>query len=265
MGEVFALRNVSYTYPTGQEALLDISMKVMEGEILGIVGPNGAGKSTLLMLLDALIPPTSGEIFFRGIRLNDKLRDRKFMYEFRKKVSLVFQDPDVQLFSSTVRKDIAFGPEHLGLNPAELERRIDETLKVFRIEHLAQRHPYNLSYGEKRKAAIATVYPIGSDVILLDEPTSNLDLRSRREVIGLMKEFEDEGKTVVVSSHDLDLILEVASRIYVLNRRIIAEGDPWSVLSDEELLERNDMEVPKLIEIKKLKEELMNLAHAIQR
>jgi len=235
LGKVFTLRNVSYIYPTGQEALSNVSMDIMEGEILGIIGPNGAGKSTLLMLLDALIPPTSGEIFFKGVRLNDKLRDRDFMYEFRKKVSLVFQDPDVQLFSSTVRKDISFGPEHLGLNPAELEKRIYETLKVFRIEHLAERHPYDLSYGEKRKAAIATIYPIDPEVMLLDEPTSNLDLRSRREIIDLMRSFRDEGKTVVVSSHDLDMILEVASKVYVLNKSIVAEGDPWSVLSDEEL------------------------------
>ena len=250
---VFVLRNVSFVYPGGREALRDVSLEVMEGEILGIVGPNGAGKSTLLLLMDALLTPTEGEIYFRGTKINDRIRDKKFMYDFRRRVALVFQDPDVQLFSSTVRKDLEFGPRHLNVDEDEVRRRVEEALRVFGIEHLADRHPYDLSYGEKRKAAVATIHPMDPEVMLLDEPTSNLDLRSRRELIELIKRLNQEGKTVVVSSHDLDFILEIAHRVCLLNRSVVAVGDPRNILSNRELLHRNNLEVPKTLEIENLR------------
>jgi len=233
--KVYELRNVSYRYPTG-EALRGINIEVEKGETLAIVGPNGAGKTTLLKLMDALITPTEGEILFEGKPIRE---DTMTEGEFRRKVGFLFQNPDVMLFSATVLEDVAFGPIHLWGRERGLERAREE-LRRLGIEELADRHPYSLSDGEKRKASIACVTAMEPEVLLLDEPTRDLDLRNRGFVLDMIRDWKGK-RTIVVVTHDLGLI-RLADRVYVVNKEILFEGTPGDLLRPE-LMEKADLGV----------------------
>jgi len=225
---IFDLIDVSYTYPNGRTALESVSLSVYEGEVLGVIGPNGAGKSTLLLIMSLLITPTSGEILFKGENFRRILEDESKIYDFRRRVQLVFQDPDVQLFSSTVKRDVEFGPMHLK-SGKELERSVSSALRLMEIEHLADRHPYELSGGEKRRAAIASVLSIDPEVILMDEPTADLDMRGREILVELIQRMRRK-KTFVISSQDADFILRTADRVILLNKKVVFSGDPKEAL-----------------------------------
>ncbi len=241
---VYELRGVSYRYPTGSWALKGVDIRVERGETLAIVGPNGAGKTTLLKIMDALIMPTEGEVLFEGKPVTEEtMTDRGF----RRKVGFLFQSPDVMLFSATVLEDVAFGPVHLWGKEKGLEKA-RETLKLLRIENLADRHPYSLSGGEKKKASIAAVLSMEPEVLLLDEPTRDLDLRNRNFVLEMIKRWKSEGKTVVVVSHDLRLI-RLADRAYVINREVLFEGTPRELFSRPELVERANLDVPEIVRL----------------
>jgi cobalt/nickel transport system ATP-binding protein len=225
---IFDLIDVSYTYPNGRTALESVSLSVYEGEVLGVIGPNGAGKSTLLLIMSLLITPTSGEILFKGESFRRIMEDESKIYDFRRRVQLVFQDPDVQLFSSTVKRDVEFGPMHLK-SGKELERSVSSALRLMEIEHLADRHPYELSGGEKRRAAIASVLSIDPEVILMDEPTADLDIRGREILVELIQRMRRK-KTFVISSQDADFILRTADRVILLNKKVMFSGDPEEAL-----------------------------------
>jgi len=252
---VIELHNVSYTYPDGTEALKNITAEIFEGESVAIAGPNGAGKSTLLLIMAGLLAPSSGEVKIFGKKINGKMiNDVKKMYDVRKKIGIVFQDPDVQLFSSTVHDDVAFGPIHLGMSMDEIESKVGDTLKFLGLEHVAEKHPYELSGGEKRKAAIATVLVSSPDVLLLDEPTADLDPKSRKEFVELLKKLKEGGKTIVIATHDMDMLPEIAERIIVIDRSSIAEGNLRNVLMDEKLLEKANLDVPVVARLFKMLE-----------
>ncbi|WP_297487711.1 ABC transporter ATP-binding protein [Thermococcus sp.] len=241
---VYELRGVSYRYPTGSWALKGVDMRVERGETLAIVGPNGAGKTTLLKIMDALVMPTEGEVFFEGEPVTEEtMTDRGF----RRKVGFLFQSPDVMLFSATVLEDVAFGPVHLWGKEKGLEKA-REALKLLGIENLADRHPYSLSGGEKKKASIAAVLSMEPEVLLLDEPTRDLDLRNRNFVLEMIKRWKREGKTVVVVSHDLRLI-RLADRVYVINGEVLFEGTPGELFSRPELVERANLDVPEIVRL----------------
>ncbi|GAB6135814.1 energy-coupling factor ABC transporter ATP-binding protein [Thermococcus prieurii] len=242
--KVYELRNVSYRYPTGEWALRGINMDVERGETLAIVGPNGAGKTTLLKLMDALVMPTEGEILFEGKQITE---DTMTEGEFRRKVGFLFQNPDVMLFSATVLEDVAFGPVHLWGKERGLERAREE-LRRLGIERLADRHPYSLSGGEKKKASIACVTAMEPEVLLLDEPTRDLDLRNRNFVLDMIRSWKREGKTVVVVTHDLRLI-RLADRVYVVNKEILFEGTPRELFSRPELIEKANLDVPEIVRL----------------
>lgn len=242
--KVYQLRNVSYRYPTGEWALRGINMKVERGETLAVVGPNGAGKTTLLKLMDALIMPTEGEILFEGRPITEKTMTER---EFRRKVGFLFQNPDVMLFSATVLEDVAFGPVHLWGKERGLERAREE-LRRLGIEGLADRHPYSLSGGEKKKASIACVTSMEPEVLLLDEPTRDLDLRNRNFVLDMIRNWKMEGRTVVVVTHDLRLI-RLADRVYVINKEVLFEGTPRELFSKPELIERANLDVPEIVRL----------------
>ena len=225
---LFDLVNVSYSYPNGRVALESISLNVYEGEVLGIIGPNGAGKSTLLLIMSLLISPTSGEIYFRGESFRKIMEDESKIYDFRRRVQLVFQDPDVQLFSSTVKRDVEFGPMHLK-SGKELEDSVLNALRLMGIEHLAERHPYELSGGEKRRAAIASVLSIDPEVILMDEPTADLDI-SGRDILMKLIQTKKGDKTFVIASQDADFILRTVDRAVLLNKKVIFSGNPEEAL-----------------------------------
>jgi cobalt/nickel transport system ATP-binding protein len=238
---LFAVTDVSYRYLDRFPAVDGASFNIRRGEFVALLGANGCGKSTLLKLLDGLVRPEAGAIHAFGEVLDAAaLADDQFSRGFRARVGFVFQGSDAQLFSPTVRDEVAFGPLQLGFDEAEVEQRVDDILALLDIGHLADRAPYHLSGGEKKRVAIGSVLVTNPDVLLLDEPTSALDPRSRSWVVSLMRELHSTGKTIVCATHDLDLARQLADRAIVLgeDHRVAATGTAHSVLADTALLRR---------------------------
>jgi cobalt/nickel transport system ATP-binding protein len=236
-GQIYRLRGVRYTYPGDHVALDGIDLDIRRGEQLCLLGANGSGKSTLLKLLDGIIGPSGGEMRALG-RDVQAVAAGQDAFRFHREVGLVFQDPDIQLFSATVLDDVAFGPLQLGLSQAEVKARCDEALGEMEIAHLADRAPFELSGGEKKRAAIASVLSLHPEVVLLDEPTAALDPRTAAVLVDLIRRMGRAGRTVITTTHDLEIVPEIAERVVVLgeNRRVLADGSVDAVLSDRALL-----------------------------
>lgn len=228
---------VRYRYPDGHEALRGVSLHVTHGEKVALVGANGAGKSTLLLHTAGLLLPTEGEVAVGGI----KLTARTLAY-VRQTVGLVFQHPDNQLFMPTVEEDVAFGPANMGLTPEEIERRVTDALEAVGALHLRKRSPCRLSGGQKRSAAIATVLAMEPSVLVLDEPTSDLDPRARRQTIELLRRFDH---TMLVATHDLEMAVELCPRTVILrDGEIAADGPTADLFRDTALLDACALEQP---------------------
>jgi len=241
---IFEARNLNYTYPGKIMALSELNLAIVPGEQVALLGANGSGKSTLLKLMDGLVFPSSGELLAFGRPLSEKaLKDGSFVLEFRRKVGLVFQDPDVQLFSPTVWDEVTFGPLQLGIPRDEVVSRGLEVLELLEIGHLRDRPPYRLSSGEKKKVSLASVLSLHPQVLLLDEPTAGLDPWSQGNFIDFLMRWSDEGKTLVFSTQDLDVVEEVASRVLVLGTEhsLVADGKPEQFLSDPDFLLRTNL------------------------
>ena len=241
MSPDFQLEAVRLEYRGGIVALDGIDLTITHGEHVAIVGANGSGKSTLLKILDGLVFPTTGTVAVYGAALTeDALEDPAFRREFRSRVGFVFQEADVQLFCSNARDELAFGPLQLGLDEAEVERRVREVAQQLRIERLLDRAPYTLSGGEKKRVAIGSVLTMQPQVLLLDEPTSALDPRSQVWLLGVMDAWKREGRTAVIATHDLSAAAESADRMVVLSEdhTVVADGKPEEVLAQRELLLR---------------------------
>jgi len=241
-GPLYELAGVRYVYNRRQVALDGIDLVVQPGEQLVLLGANGSGKSTLLKLLDGIVAPTEGRMRALG-RDVAAVADGFDAFAFHREVGLVFQDPDIQLFSATVLDDVAFGPLQLGLPPAEVTARCDEALDVMGIRHLADRAPFELSGGEKKRAAIASVLSLHPEVILLDEPTAALDPRTRWVLVDLIRRLGGQGRTVITATHELDIVPAIAERVVVLgeDRRVMADGTPEAILADHPLLIRANL------------------------
>jgi len=234
---IVELKDVHFHYPDGTEALKGISFKVFHGESVGITGANGAGKTTLLLNLNGHLLPTSGEISIGEIPLTKKTKQ-----EIRKKVGFVFQRPDDQLFMPSVYEDVAFGPINLGLSQEKVDDRVKSALQMVGCLHLMKRPPHRLSEGQKRSVAIAAVMAMHPDILVMDEPASNLDPKSRRQLINLLKGFQH---TKIIASHDLDLILDVCERcIMIKDGKIVIDGPTEEVLTNVVLLDENNLELP---------------------
>jgi len=243
-GLLFEARSLDYDYPGKIPALRQVSLTIAAGELVALLGANGSGKSTLLKLLDGLIFPSSGELLAFGQTLSEKaLKDGPFVREFRRKVGLVFQDPDVQLFSSTVWDEVIFGPLQLGLSKEEVVSRGSDALKLLNIAHLRDRPPYHLSGGEKKKVALASVLSLHPHVLLLDEPTTGLDPRSQGNLIDFLIGWADGGKSLVFSTQDLDTAEELATRVIVLgtDHSVIADGKPEEFFTDPDFLLKTNL------------------------
>jgi cobalt/nickel transport system ATP-binding protein len=239
MRTVFELHRVSYAYHGRIPALVDVDLTIAAGEALVVLGPNGSGKSTLLKILDGLYRPSSGQIFAFGRDITSAADDPELGYWLHQRVGLVFQEPDVQLFSPTVFDDVAFGPLQLGWSPDRVRDAVQRVLAELALEHLADRAPFELSGGEKKRVALATVLVMEPEVILLDEPTANLDPRSHAQLIELLAALHARGHTLVIATHELDLAAALGTRLIVFGEREhrpIAEGLPAQVLADHELL-----------------------------
>ncbi len=234
------IRELGFCYPDGTEALRSVSCRIEYGESVGLIGGNGAGKSTLLQHLNGCLMPSEGEVLFDGRPIT-----RETLAEVRRAVGVVFQDPDDQLFMSTVFDDVAFGPLNLDVSSEDVEARVQTALERVGMSHLSERPPYKLSGGEKRAVAIATVLAVSPDILVLDEPSSNLDPRGRRRLIELLRGFE---QTRIIATHDLELVVEVCQRVIVLDGgNIVAEGPVMDVLNDEELMLAHGLERPHIL------------------
>lgn len=240
MVSIIEVDGLRYAYPDGTEALRGLSFRIAQGESVALVGANGAGKSTLLLHLAGALAAAGGEIRIGGMAVTPATAAAA-----RARVGVVFQDPDDQLFMPTVAEDVAFGPLNMGLPPDEVERRVAGALERVGMGHLRARPPYRLSAGEKRAVAVATVLAMSPEVLVMDEPSSNLDPRGRRRLIGLLRSFEH---TKVIATHDLELVVEVCSRVLVLDGgRLVAEGEVAEVLNDEALMAAHGLERPHIL------------------
>ncbi len=239
---VFDVHNVTYRYDA-VTALDNVSLCVEVGKRVALLGANGSGKSTLLRLLDVLYVPASGDISFHGQSLDaHRFEDDEFAFGFRRRVGMVFQNPDVQLFNPTVFDEIAFAPLQLRWPKDEIIQRVDQMLDMLEIRHLKNRPPHRLSGGEKKRVAIASVLVLDPEVLLLDEPTAALDPRSQSQIIDLLIGWGDGSKTVITATHDLGLVEDIADYCFVLqNGKIAAEGNPVDVLRDTSLLARANL------------------------
>jgi cobalt/nickel transport system ATP-binding protein len=234
--------DLHYSYPDGNKALDGVNLKIFKNEKTAIVGPNGAGKSTLLMHLNG-VKRGQGQIIIDSFILNDKN-----LREIRKKVGLVFQNPEDQLFCPTVFDDIAFGPLNMRYEKDEIIRRVKNALKFVELEGFEEKSPFHLSEGEKKRISLATVLALDPEILVFDEPTSNLDPSTRKHFIELLSRFE---RTIIVATHDLDFVLDFASRCIILNKgKIIADNKPEILLKDRETLLKNGLELPLSLKIR---------------
>jgi cobalt/nickel transport system ATP-binding protein len=231
------VKDLEYAYPDGTSVLHGVSFRLTHGEAVAIIGANGAGKSTLLLHLNGCLFPQSGTV-----RIGDFPLNKGTLPYIRRTVGLVFQDPDDQLFMPLVYDDVAFGPLNLGLPPEEVEARVMEALATVGAAHLKDRPPYRLSGGEKRAVAVAAVLSMSPAILVMDEPTSYLDPRTRRQLIELLKTFKH---TLIIATHDLDLVLDLCTRTIVLkDGQVMADGPTLDTLQNEELLDSCSLEKP---------------------
>jgi cobalt/nickel transport system ATP-binding protein len=229
-------RGLSFRYPDGRLALDGVDLHVEHGERVALFGPNGAGKTTLVFHLNGLLVGEGG-LDVAGLEVG-----KETLSELRTRVGIVFQDPDDQLFMPTVHEDVAFGPLNMGCERAEVLTRVEEALETVRMVHAAARPPHGLSMGERRRVAIATVLAMRPSLLVLDEPSANLDPRSRRELIDVLAEID---RTMLVVTHDLPFAAELCERAVVLSGgRVVADGPCERVLADDELLASHDLELP---------------------
>jgi cobalt/nickel transport system ATP-binding protein len=239
---LFELDSVSYRF-NRVVALDDLSMSIPAGTRVGLLGANGSGKSTLLRILGGLYFSDSGTVAFQGEALTEaRFADDGFAHGFRRRVGMVFQNPDVQLFNATVFDEVAFGPLQLRWTAAEVRARVMETLERFRLAELKDRVPQRLSGGEKKRVALASVLVMDPEVLLLDEPTDALDPRSQSQVIDLLMGWADGSKSVITATHHLGILEEIVDHCFVLDHgRLAAERTPAELLADEELLDRTNL------------------------
>lgn len=245
MSEAINIKNLSFKYHDGSEALKNVCLNISENGKIAFVGGNGAGKSTLLLHLNGILKG-EGELKVFDLELN-----KNNLIEIRKKIGLLFEDPDDQLFCPTVFEDIAFGPLNLGLPEDEIMRRVKESLSKVGLEGFENRSPHHLSYGEKKRIALATLFSMNPQILALDEPTSNLDPKNRRKLIEILKSFKG---TIILATHDLECVLELCERVIVLkNGEILRDGETGNILSDEKLMIESDLEIPLSIKISNIK------------
>ena len=248
MNEVhLSTKNLSYTYPDGTHALKNINMEIYKGQKVAIMGPNGAGKSTLFSHFNGLTEPTSGHVEVDGKAIK---YDRDTLLEVRQKVGIVFQDPNDQLFAPTVKEDVAFGPMNLGLDYEEVERRVDEALTMVGMEQYMDKTPHHLSGGQQKRVAIAGIIAMRPEIMILDEPTAGLDPEGVEKVLDILNNLNKEGMSIVISSHDIEMVNEFAEKIFVLNNgEILESGDKHEIFSNKELLKKAHLKAQITTEI----------------
>lgn len=237
------LVNVSFSYK-GKTALENINIKINEGEAVALIGPNGSGKSTLLKLINGIISPTKGEYLLDKKNITEKqLNDSMFSKAFHKKIGFVFQNSDTQLFCSTVYEEIAFGPRQMGIPEEDTNKRVYDCLRLLNIEKLKHEAPYNLSEGEKKKVAIASVLSMNPEILTLDEPMNGIDPKGKKFLKELILKLNASGKTIICSTHDFGYVEGIFKRAIVFSEthKIIRDEDYIKIITDDEFLIENNI------------------------
>ena len=234
------IKELAFAYPDGNQALYGVNLSIQKGERVALLGPNGAGKTTLVMHMNGIHPTSHGSIHVAGELVDSK--NKESIKQIRSKVGIVFQDPDDQLFMPTVGEDVAFGPYNMGLRGAELNRVVDEALELVGMSEFKDRPPHHLSFGQRRRVAVATVLAMKPEILILDEPSSNLDPASRRELAEILRSLDI---TIVMVTHDLPYAFELCERSVILSGGIIvADNDTKVILKDQGLLKSHRLELP---------------------
>ena len=252
------VKNLKYSYNSDYQALKGVSLKVERGEMIALLGKNGAGKSTLFLHLNGIYQPDEGQVFIDGEELK---YDKKSLLKFRQKVGIVFQNPDDQIFAPTVEEDVAFGPLNLGLSMEEVQDRVEEALARVGMTGYEKTAPHHLSGGQKKRVAIAGILAMKPEVMVLDEPTAGLDPQGVVNLSILLNELNEEGITILISTHEVDLVPNYANRVFVLvDGELIAEGTPKDIFSQPEILEKANLKVPIVTDLfQQLEEEGIDL------
>ena len=249
MTSILETRNVGYAYGDGTDALKDVSITLEEGRKIALVGPNGAGKSTLMLMFNGILRPTSGEILFREQVLQ---YDSASLREIRRKVGMVFQNSDDQIFAPTVYQDVAFGPVNLGFPVEKAKKYVGYALQYVGLSGYERRPPHHLSGGEKKRVAIAGILAMEPEVMILDEPTSNLDPAGSEEIMDMLDELNCGGKTMIISTHDVDLAYRWADEVILMeNGGVLRRGMGQEVFGDGELIKRARLKLPIVVDLYK--------------
>lgn len=244
---ILETRSLKYAYPDGTSAVQDINIEIKKGKKVAFVGQNGSGKSTLFLLLNGTLKPQEGEILFHGVPFK---YDSKSLREIRKSVGIVFQNSDDQIFAPTVYQDVAFGPANLGYSKERVDTCVQRALEYVGLTRLKDKPPHHLSGGQKKRVAIAGVMAMEPEVIILDEPLSNLDPVGADEIMDLLNEFNHFGSTIIISTHDVDLAYRWSDYVFLMsNSKLIGQGTPAEVFKEQELLKKAGLRQPTTLEI----------------
>ncbi len=249
---VIETKDITYHYPDGTEALEKVNFKAEKGKIVALLGPNGAGKSTLFLQFNGILRPTTGSIAVDGDLIS---YEKKNLMKIREKVGIVFQNPDDQLFAPTVLEDVAFGPMNLGLAEEQVEERVNEALKRVGMDGFEKKPPHHLSGGQKKRVAIAGILAMRPQIMVLDEPTSGLDPRGASQILKILYQLNQEGMTIIISTHDVDLVPLYADNVYIISEgKIIKEGSPQEVFGDVKTVRGANLRLPRIAHLMEILE-----------
>ncbi|MGB7970054.1 MAG: ATP-binding cassette domain-containing protein [Methanobacterium sp.] len=250
--KVIETKDITYEYPDGTKALDKVNFNVDEGKIVALLGPNGAGKSTLFLHFNGILSPSTGSVIIDGVTIEYNKKD---LMQIRQKVGIVFQNPDDQLFAPTVLEDVAFGPMNMGLPKEEVEARVKEALLRVGMEEFEKKPPHHLSGGQKKRVAIAGILAMKPKIMVLDEPTSGLDPKGASQILRLLYKLNHEGITIVISTHDVDLVPLYASKVYIISKgKIIKEGTAPEVFEDVKTIRGANLRLPRIAHLMEILE-----------
>lgn len=250
--KVIETKDITYEYPDGTKALDKVNFNVDDGKIVALLGPNGAGKSTLFLHFNGILSPSTGSVIIdeETVKYN-----KKDLMQIRQKVGIVFQNPDDQLFAPTVLEDVAFGPMNMGLSKEEVEVRVKEALLRVGMEGFEKKPPHHLSGGQKKRVAIAGILAMKPKIMVLDEPTSGLDPKGASQILRLLYKLNHEGITIVISTHDVDLVSLYASKVYIISEgKIIKEGTAPEVFEDVKTIRGANLRLPRIAHLMEILE-----------
>ena len=250
--KVIETKDITYEYPDGTKALDKVNFNVDDGKIVALLGPNGAGKSTLFLHFNGILSPSTGSVIIEGDTVKYNKKD---LMQIRQKVGIVFQNPDDQLFAPTVLEDVAFGPMNMGLDKEEVEVRVKEALLRVGMEGFEKKPPHHLSGGQKKRVAIAGILAMKPKIMVLDEPTSGLDPKGASQILRLLYKLNSEGITIVISTHDVDLVPLYASKVYIISEgKIIKEGTAPEVFEDVKTIRGANLRLPRIAHLMEILE-----------